>query len=139
MKINAALVVKLRNERSWSQDELAAASGLNLRTVQRIEGDGSASLQSKKALAAALAIDTRDLDVEPLQMKPCPACGSSEIYRYADFALDGVELLPRLGGIFTTARIRPSLCLACGHIQLFASEDARRKARASAHWKAADA
>ena len=81
MKINAELIIKLRKERSWSQDELAIASGLNLRTIQRIESDASASLQSKKALAAALDIDTRELDNEGVHMKPCPVCGSNEIYQ----------------------------------------------------------
>ena len=50
----------LRKKCSWSQDELAAAAGLNLRT-QRIENVGTASLQSAKALAAALEIDLADL------------------------------------------------------------------------------
>ena len=85
MKVNAELIIKLRKERSWSQDELAIASGLNLRTIQRVENDASASLQSKKALAAALDIDTRDLDNEEIRMKPCPVCGSNEIYQYKDY------------------------------------------------------
>jgi len=44
MNINAAVVLKGRKEKSWSQDELAIASGLNLRTTQRIEREASASL-----------------------------------------------------------------------------------------------
>jgi transcriptional regulator with XRE-family HTH domain len=62
MKINRNLILALRKQRSWSQDELAVAAGLNLRTVQRIERSGSVSLQSKKALAAAFNIDVNDLD-----------------------------------------------------------------------------
>jgi transcriptional regulator with XRE-family HTH domain len=62
MKINRSLILDLRKQRSWSQDELAGASGLNLRTVQRIERSGSASLQSRKALAAAFNIEVRDLE-----------------------------------------------------------------------------
>ena len=64
MKINVELVLKARKQKSWSQDELAIASGLNLRTVQRIESEVSASLQSKKALASALDLDVQDLDYE---------------------------------------------------------------------------
>jgi transcriptional regulator with XRE-family HTH domain len=139
MKVNAELIAKLRKERSWSQDELAIASGLNLRTVQRIEKDGSASLQSKKALAAVLAIDTRDLDNEEVHMKPCPACGSNEIRQYKkDFGYTGVgeTLLPGLGPLnLYVAKIRPSVCLSCGHVRIFASEEARKKLRASKHWK----
>lgn len=63
MDINADLVVGLRHRKSWSQEELAIASGLNLRTIQRIEADGTASLQSKKALAAAFDIEISELDV----------------------------------------------------------------------------
>ena len=47
MNINATLVKQLRLDNSWSQDELAIASGLNLRTVQRIEKEATATLQSK--------------------------------------------------------------------------------------------
>ncbi|NMH60330.1 DUF4177 domain-containing protein [Alteromonas ponticola] len=62
MKINAELVLNLRTEKCWSQEELAMASGLNLRTIQRIEKEATASLQSKKALASALDVDFRDLE-----------------------------------------------------------------------------
>jgi DNA-binding XRE family transcriptional regulator len=62
MNINAALVKQLRSEKFWSQEELAIASGLNLRTVQRIENEATASLQSKKALAAAFDIAVKELE-----------------------------------------------------------------------------
>ena len=64
MKINSQLVVTLRNRRSWSQEELATAAGLNLRTIQRIESDGVASLQSRKALAAAFDVDVTELEIQ---------------------------------------------------------------------------
>jgi transcriptional regulator with XRE-family HTH domain len=63
MRVNAALVVALRKKKSWSQDELATASGLNLRTIQRIESDGMASHQSRKALAAAFDVEAGELDI----------------------------------------------------------------------------
>jgi transcriptional regulator with XRE-family HTH domain len=68
MKINADLVIKARREKSWSQEELAIAAGLNLRTVQRIENEASASLQSKKALASALDLDIADLESQEMKM-----------------------------------------------------------------------
>ena len=124
MKVNAELIVKLRKEQSWSQDELAIASGLNLRTIQRVEKYASASLQSKKALAAALDIDTRDLDNEEVHMKPCPVCGSNEIYQYKDYfpnpgGAGGETLLPGLGSVVFlafegAAEICPTLCHSCG-------------------------
>ena len=70
MKINANLVIDLRNKKFWSQDELAIATGLNLRTIQRIENEASASLQSKKALASVFDISIHDLDYqEVIKMK----------------------------------------------------------------------
>jgi len=66
MKINAELILELRIKKLWSQDELAIASGLNLRTIQRIEKEASASLQSRKALASALDVDTLELEYKEL-------------------------------------------------------------------------
>lgn len=69
MRINADVVLKARRQKSWSQDELSIASGLNLRTIQRIEREASASLQSKKALASALDLDIQDLDYQEIHMR----------------------------------------------------------------------
>src|SRR5688572_802888 len=70
MRINAQFVVALRKRKSWSQEELATAAGLNLRTIQRIESDGVASLQSRKALAAAFDVEIAELEIpEELVMK----------------------------------------------------------------------
>ena len=69
MKINRDRVLEARKQKSWSQEELATAAGLNLRTVQRIEGEASASLQSKKALASALDLDIHDLDYQETRMR----------------------------------------------------------------------
>lgn len=65
MKVNASQVIHLRKQRSWSQDELATAAGLNLRTVQRIENEGTAALESAKAIASALEVDIDDLRSHP--------------------------------------------------------------------------
>jgi transcriptional regulator with XRE-family HTH domain len=69
MKINVDAVLKARQQKAWSQEELSTASGLNLRTIQRIESEGAASLQSKKALASALDLDIHDLDQEENRMR----------------------------------------------------------------------
>ena len=139
MKINAELIVKTRKAKCWSQEELAIAAGLNLRTVQRIENESSASLQSKKALASALEIDTQDLDYEEIRMKTCPECSSKEVFRYKDeietTQLSG-ELLPKLGsGVFTSAKVRPVVCGNCGFVRLYASKEATEKLKASRQWQ----
>lgn len=51
------IVQKMRLERGWSQQQLADISGLNVRTIQRIENGQSASLESFKALGAAFDVD----------------------------------------------------------------------------------
>ena len=61
--IDKDLIKKLRIERSWSQDQLSSVSGLSLRTVQRVESEGTCSLESKKALAVAFEINANDLDI----------------------------------------------------------------------------
>ena len=68
MKINAELVLEQRNANAWSQEELAIAAGLNLRTVQRVESEGAASLQTKKALASAFGMEAGDLDYQEKPM-----------------------------------------------------------------------
>ena len=64
MKISSATVRRLRTDRGWSQEQLAVASGLSLRTIQRIESDGSASIETRKSLAATFGIQLADLGVE---------------------------------------------------------------------------
>ena len=54
----------LRQERSWSQEQLADLSGLSLRTVQRIEASNKAGYGSLRALALALDIDDSALELE---------------------------------------------------------------------------
>jgi DNA-binding XRE family transcriptional regulator len=59
--IDSGLIRKLRTTRCWSQEELAQIADLNVRTIQRIETDGSASLESRRALAAAFGLAPEDL------------------------------------------------------------------------------
>ncbi len=56
MKIDSARIRKLREERSWSQEQLATVSGLSLRTVQRVESEGAASLETRAALASVFSV-----------------------------------------------------------------------------------
>ncbi|MGI9234678.1 MAG: helix-turn-helix domain-containing protein [Woeseiaceae bacterium] len=63
--VNAVLVQRLRTEKGWSQEELAIASDLSTRTVQRIESDGSGSTNSVKSIASALEIDMHNLEKRP--------------------------------------------------------------------------
>jgi len=62
------ILKELRLSRLLSQEQLALMSGLNVRTIQRIESGQNASLESKKCLAAALEVEISTLDQETFKM-----------------------------------------------------------------------
>src|SRR5262249_15070002 len=51
------LIQKLRLQRGWSQEQLAAVAGLSVRAIQRIERGETPRAESLKALAAVLEVD----------------------------------------------------------------------------------
>ena len=61
VKLNKDKILKLRAKKYWSQDELAAASGLSVRTIQRVEKTGTASLETTKALASVFVVTPDEL------------------------------------------------------------------------------
>jgi len=58
------ILKELRISRHFSQEQLAQISGLNVRTIQRIESGQNASLESLKCLASALDVDVTTLNQE---------------------------------------------------------------------------
>jgi len=64
MRVNSKRIRSEREKRAWSQEHLADASGLGVRTVHRIEKTGIASLESIKALASVF-----ELEISQLQIK----------------------------------------------------------------------
>ncbi|WP_019677205.1 helix-turn-helix domain-containing protein [Arsukibacterium perlucidum] len=58
------ILKELRISRHISQEQLAQMSGLNVRTIQRIESGHNASVESLKCLAAALDVDVTTLNQE---------------------------------------------------------------------------
>lgn len=63
------LIQKLRLKHGWSQQQLAEASGLSVRTIQRIEAGHPASIETLKSLAAVFEVDFSTLNPE-LTMNP---------------------------------------------------------------------
>ncbi len=61
VKIDAEKLKQLREQRCWSQQQLAEMSGISLRTVQRIEAKAVASQESVKSLAAVFETDTQTI------------------------------------------------------------------------------
>ncbi|MRX28314.1 helix-turn-helix domain-containing protein [Kangiella sp. HZ709] len=51
------IIRKLRLKRGWSQEQLAQVTGLNVRTIQRLERGQNPSLETKKSLAAVFEVD----------------------------------------------------------------------------------
>ena len=58
------LIQKLRLKRGWSQQQLADASGLSTRTIQRIEAGHPASIETLKSIGAVFELDFSTLDPE---------------------------------------------------------------------------
>lgn len=70
MQINADFVKAERQRRAWSQDHLASAAGLGLRTIQRLETSGVASNETIKSLAAVFGCSVQDLRVADVVSRP---------------------------------------------------------------------
>ncbi len=58
------ILKRLRENRKWSQEQLAKMAGLSVRTIQRIEAGHSASLETLKALASVLEVNISTLEQE---------------------------------------------------------------------------
>ncbi|MFW8592068.1 helix-turn-helix domain-containing protein [Glaciecola sp. 2405UD65-10] len=61
MEIRGDIVKQLRNERAWTQAHLAELCDVNLRTIQRVENQGSASLETIMALCVSFDIKRQAL------------------------------------------------------------------------------
>ena len=62
MNIDGQMVRHERGARGWSQQHLADASGLSLRTIQRVENLGTASSETVLALQGAMDISLKQID-----------------------------------------------------------------------------
>lgn len=62
--MNHNTIKSLRLARAWSQEQLAELSSLSVRTIQRIENGGQASLETLSAIAAAFDLKVADLNAE---------------------------------------------------------------------------
>ena len=61
MHINSVRLRELRASRQWSQEQVAKLSGLNLRTIQRLESGAKISTESLRALAAVFEVPAESL------------------------------------------------------------------------------
>jgi transcriptional regulator with XRE-family HTH domain len=61
--MNESRIGQLRRARGWTQERLAAESGIAVRTVQRLEAGRDAGLETLSLIANALGVRVRDLFV----------------------------------------------------------------------------
>lgn len=62
MKLDGQKVKQIRNKKLLTQEQLAIMSGLNIRTIQRMEKSGNASKETIKAVCAALELKPNSLE-----------------------------------------------------------------------------
>jgi transcriptional regulator with XRE-family HTH domain len=60
-KVNPQKIKEIREKRGWSQNQLADMAKVSLRTIQRMEKDGTCSIESVKSIAAVFEIDFKEL------------------------------------------------------------------------------
>ena len=98
-------VQKFRLKLGWSQQQLADASGLSVRTIQRIEAGYPASTESLKSLAAVFEVDFSSLNPEQTMTTaataPTPTNVSSDQQEAPGTTTlgSGFQRSPRLGAI----------------------------------------
>jgi transcriptional regulator with XRE-family HTH domain len=80
--VQGMLIQKLRLKRGWSQQQLADASGLSVRTIQRLENGQPASTESLKCLAAVFEVDLSTLQVPEATMDTNTDRQEAEAFRY---------------------------------------------------------
>ena len=61
MQLNPQTVKSLRQQLNWTQQQLADACDVSLRTIQRVEKEGAASKETTMALCAVLEVRQGEL------------------------------------------------------------------------------
>jgi DNA-binding XRE family transcriptional regulator len=130
VQVDGRLIKALRIKRSYSQERLAEIVGVNLRTIQRIETTGVASLGTRGSLAKAFGVRPDELDPPKAHAEPggglprwpvlllCSALTAvgwavlaASIMRAAPIGLLTPQAIVgvciALGGLFGLARITP--------------------------------
>ncbi len=99
MKIDGNRVRREREQRAWTQEHLAGATGLSLRTIQRIETTGTASFDSLNSLAAVFSLSVADLRLPEATLNVQPPAPANW--------LTGPRVLSMVGALIVAAIITP--------------------------------
>ena len=101
----AEIIRRLRCERAWSQEHLAAVAGVSLRTVQRVETGLPCAPETVQALAAAFAVEAATL----VRAAPSTA-GSNRRW---------LGLAPRQAAVFGLALCLPSSVFIAANVGFY--------------------
>jgi len=128
MKINAKKIIAERQVRAWSQQHLADVSTVSLRTIQRVENNGTGSLETVKALASCFELNVANLfvpEVNTIKSKP-KACKSSSKSKPKIAVLCSL-IMALLGSFFfiTPSSVASSIMIKADNIKTNTSEDYR--------------
>jgi transcriptional regulator with XRE-family HTH domain len=93
MEINAELIKSQRTERNWTQQHLADACGVSLRTIQRVERYGNAANETVMALASVFQIEQSEIiipDTPVVEVTPVNDGAASKVMTFMLTLLSGV-------------------------------------------------
>ena len=78
MLIDKDIVKNARQQRGWTQQQFADICDLNIRTIQRVEKTGVASMETSKALASVLEVSVAYFLVDDRSVSPSPPESDSD-------------------------------------------------------------
>lgn len=89
-----AMVVKIfRSMRGWSQETLAVLSGLQPRTVQRVEAGERSSAETRRAVARAFGFEDLDFFERPVDLPTAEQLAAQKVeFERTHLMLDAVEV-----------------------------------------------
>jgi transcriptional regulator with XRE-family HTH domain len=102
VQVDGELIRAERARRAWSQEHLAGAAGIGVRTVQRIEATGVASYESLRAISAALEIPVVTLRAAGAAAEAPPRSPAARLRMAARWlgAVVAIAVVAGAGGFF---------------------------------------
>jgi transcriptional regulator with XRE-family HTH domain len=101
LQLRPELIRAEREKRAWTQEHVAELAGLGVRTIQRMEATGTASVESATALSAVLEIPLAALRTD------LPSAGG--VNRWGPAVIDGLVLT---AGAFIAMLFTPPVLIA---------------------------
>lgn len=96
--VSGETVKQLRLARGWSQEQLAALCDRNVRTIQRVEKNGTCDLETRGALAAVFEVDIAQLSGDR-KIEQTKAPGGHERLYYVRLT-EGSQIVATFDGAF---------------------------------------